>query len=187
MSAILIPASSNNQRSPWRLPMSEHCARLVTLHLVFSRPRLEASPVPCGLRTLDRISALTSSTLAHLPKRLRCNVSSRFAVPPTCSRKCNPKSFRKFCCRTAGHDQCACAPCAFVYMYRLFPLYLMMRPHVEMKNKSMYLPVLLDVDWAVVVFFHRRIALVGLLSAGVVARLGLVHMHVLTSCLRRLP
>jgi hypothetical protein len=118
MSTILIPASSNNQRSPWRLPMSEHCARLVTLHLVFSRPRLVASPVPCGLRTLDRISALTSSALAHFPKRLRCNVSSRFAVPPTCSRKCSPKSFRKLCCRIAGHDQCACAPCAFVYMYR---------------------------------------------------------------------
>jgi hypothetical protein len=74
-----------------------------------------------------------------------------------------------------------------VYVSTVFPLYLMMRPHVEMKNKSMYLPVLLDVDWAVVVFFHRRIALVGLLAAGVVARLGLVHVHVLTSCLRRLP
>jgi hypothetical protein len=48
----------------------------------------------------------------------------------------------------------------------------------------MYSPVLLYIYRSVVVILHRRI-MVGLITASVVA--GMIHVRVLTTCLRRLP
>jgi hypothetical protein len=50
----------------------------------------------------------------------------------------------------------------------------------------MYLPVLLDIDRPIVVLLHGRV-IIGLVATSVVARLSLIHVHIFTTCLLRLP